>query len=52
MTLSIAPATGDMRISEVERTDITKLHSNMRDKPYQANRTLGELSKMFSLAKV
>ena len=41
-----------MRISEVERKDIAKLHFDLRDKPYQANRTLGVLSKMFSLAEV
>ncbi len=29
-----------MRISEVQRKDIAKLHDGMRDKPYQANRTL------------
>ena len=41
-----------MRISEVERKDIAKLHFDLRDKPYQANRTLGVLSKMFSLAEI
>ena len=29
-----------------------KLHFDLRDKPYQANRTLGVLSKMFSLAEI
>ena len=41
-----------MRISEVERKNIARLHHDMRDKPYQANRVLGVLSKMFSLAEV
>ena len=50
--LFIDPAIGEMRISEVERKDIAKLHFDLRDKPYQANRTLGVLSKMFSLAEV
>ena len=50
--LFIDPAIGDMRISAVQRKDIAKLHHDMRDKPYQANRTLGVLSKMFSLAEV
>ena len=36
----------------MQRKDIAKLHHDMRDKPYQANRTLGVLSKMFSLAEV
>ena len=52
VTLFIDPAIGEMRISEVERKDIAKLHFDLRDKPYQANRTLGVLSKMFSLAEV
>ena len=50
--LFIDPAIGEMQISEVERKDIAKLHFDLRDKPYQANRTLGVLSKMFSLAEV
>ena len=48
--LFIGPAIGEMRIAGVERKDIAKLHFDLRDKPYQANRTLGVLSKMFSLA--
>ena len=52
VTLFIDPAIGDMRIAEVERKDIAKLHFDLRDKPYQANRTLGVLSKMFSLAEI
>ena len=52
MTLFIDPAIGEMRIAEVERKDIAKLHFDLRDKPYQANRTLGVLSKMFSLAEI
>ena len=36
----------------MERKDIAKLHFDLREKPYQANRTLGVLSKMFSLAEI
>lgn len=50
--LFIDPAIGEMRIAGVERKDIAKLHFDLRDKPYQANRTLGVLSKMFSLAEI
>ncbi|MDE0436537.1 MAG: tyrosine-type recombinase/integrase [Bryobacterales bacterium] len=50
--LFIDPAIGEMRIAEVERKDIAKLHFDLREKPYQANRTLGVLSKMFSLAEI
>ena len=52
VTLFIDPAIGEMRIAEVERKDIAKLHFDLRDKSYQANRTLGVLSKMFSLAEI
>ncbi|MCY4460180.1 MAG: hypothetical protein OXC26_07255 [Albidovulum sp.] len=52
MTLFIDPALGEIRVSEVERKDIAKLHHDMRDKRYQANRVLCVLSKMFSLAEV
>ena len=50
--LFIDPAIGGVRIAGVERKDIAKLHFDLRDKPYQANRTLGVLSKMFSLAEI
>ena len=50
--LFIDPAIGELRIAEVERKDIAKLHFDLRDKPYQANLTLGVLSKMFSLAEI
>ena len=50
--LFIDPALGEMRVSEVERKDIARLHHELRDKPYQANRALGVLSKMFALAEV
>lgn len=50
--LSIDRATGAKKVSEVARGDIAKLHHAMRDRPYQANRTLAVLSKMFSMAEV
>ena len=52
VTLFIDPAIGEVWIAEVERKDIAKLHFDLRDKPYQANRTLGVISKMFSLAEI
>ena len=36
----------------MQRKDIAALHHGLRDKPYQANRTVGVLSKMFSFAEV
>lgn len=50
--LFIDPVIGEMRVSEVQRKDIAALHHGLRDKPYQANRTLGVLSKLFNLAEV
>ena len=48
----INPAIGTVRVSDVQRKDIAELHHGLRRTPYQANRTLGVLSKMFSLAEV
>ena len=50
--LFIKPAIGAHKISDITRTDITKVHNDMREKPYQANRTLGVLSKLFNLCEV
>ena len=48
--LFVDPVIGELRVREVQRKDIAALHHGLRDKPYQANRTLSVLSKMFSLA--
>ena len=48
----VDPAIGDLTVEEIQRKDIAALHYGMRDTSYQANRTLGMLSKMFSLAEV
>lgn len=48
----IKPDLGNMRVQDVTRPDISTLHHKLRDKPYQANRVLGVLSKMFNLAEV
>lgn len=50
--LFINPALGNFKLVDVERKDIAELHHSFRDKPYQANRTLGVLSKMFNLAEI
>ncbi len=47
----INPEIGTMRLVSVERTDITKIHHQLRHIPYQANRVLGVLSTMFNLAE-
>ena len=46
--LFVDPVIGELRVREVQRKDIAALHHGLRDKPYQANRTLSVLSKMFS----
>ena len=50
--LFINPAIGAFKVVDVERRDIAELHHRLKDRPYQANRTLGVLSKMFNLAEV
>ena len=52
VTLFIAPAIGGMEILDVQRKDVAALHHDLREHPFQANRTLSVLSKMFSLAEV
>ena len=43
---------GKRRVPDIQRSDIAALHHDMRATPYQANRTLGVLSKMFNLAEL
>jgi integrase len=45
----ILPAWGSWKAADVRRSDVEALHRKMRDTPYQANRVLGLLSKMFNL---
>lgn len=48
--LFINPRLGSHRIIDVTRADIIALHQAMKATPYQANRTLGVLSIMFTVA--
>ena len=49
----ILPRLGKMRVADVARADITKLHREMSSTtPTQANRVLALLSVMFNVAKV
>lgn len=50
--LFIGPAIGPFKVVDVTRADIAQLHHKLRDRPYQANRVLGVLSKMFNLAEI
>lgn len=47
----IRPAFGVKQVGEVTFQDVSRLHLAMADKPYQANRTLAVLSKLFSLSE-
>jgi integrase len=48
--LFIKPRIGSLKLVDVKRADIARLHHDLHHIPYQANRTLGVLSVMFSLA--
>ncbi len=48
----ILPALGRLIVAEVTRADISKFHHDLRHIPYQANRCLEVLSKMFNLAEM
>jgi integrase len=50
--LFIKPRIGNLKLPDVKRADIARLHHELRHIPYQANRTLGVLSKMFNLAEL
>ncbi|MGE0333929.1 MAG: tyrosine-type recombinase/integrase [Gammaproteobacteria bacterium] len=50
--LFINPKLGTRKVTDIERRDIAELHHSFSHIPYQANRTLGVLSKMFNLAEV
>jgi len=50
--LFIKPRLGSLRVMAVTRPDVADLHHSLRLKPYQANRVLGVLSKMFNLAEI
>lgn len=50
ITRLILPALGQMKVASVGIQDVQKLHNSLKNTPYQANRVLSLLSKMFSLA--
>ena len=49
--LYVLPSFGRLSMGEVTRTEISRLHNEMRSKPYQANSTLAMLSKFFGWAE-
>jgi integrase len=47
----IVPKLGMHNVADISRADIAKLHYSLSDTPFQANRVLAVLSKMFNLAE-
>ncbi len=50
--LFIDPFFGKQRVRSVTTADVAELHGSLSHVPYQANRTLGVLSKMMNLAEI
>ena len=50
--LFINPAIGSDLAEDITRAEVSDLHHKHRDKPYQANRTLGVLSVLFNQAEI
>lgn len=47
----ILPSLGKRLVTDIARQDVARLHHGLRVTPYQANRVLAVLSKMFNLAE-
>jgi integrase len=47
----ILPVLGPRKLGDITRADIAKFHHSLREAPYQANRVLALLSKIFNLAE-
>ena len=45
----VIPRPGNRRVAEIERGDMVALHHELRATPYQANRTIQVLSRIFTL---
>jgi integrase len=50
--LFLNPLFGKQRVRTVTTADVAELHGSLAHIPYQANRTLGVLSKMMNLAEI
>jgi integrase len=48
----ILPAIGRLKVADVTKADIARLHHELRRVPYQANRNLEVVSKIFNLAEL
>ena len=52
LEIHVVPRLGKRRVAEIERADMVALHHELRATPYQANRTIQILSRIFTLAEV
>jgi integrase len=48
--VKLKPTFGDIQVKDVTRQNIRRYHAGLEDKPYEANRRLALLSKVFSFA--
>jgi integrase len=48
----ILPVWGHRKIEDITRKDVTEMHNQHRETPYQANRLLSVISKIMNLAEV
>ena len=48
----VKPAFGAFKVVDVTRADVAQLHHKMRKTPYQANRTLAVMSRMFNMCEI
>ena len=48
----ILPQIGKIKVADVQRSDIAAFHHSRRNSPYEANRCLEIISKMFNLAEM
>ena len=52
LEIHVVPKLGNRRVADIERGDMVALHHELRATPYQANRTVQVLSRIFTLAEV
>jgi len=50
LRVHIPPELGKLRITDIRKTDLQRLHTKLSDKPYRANRTVAILSSLFTWA--
>lgn len=50
--LHVRPKLGNKSVPEITRDDIARFHQGLKNTPYQANRTLAVLGKMFEVAEL